>query len=121
MRSPEHPVELNTVNIGVFADMPRWVWTVFLSAWAALFGLFALFFAINSRAAFVIAIVIFFALMAFGLPAALASQMRCKDHECRQVIDIRTGPLSVGAAATQILLIPIAAVIGLIAFILLAL
>ena len=118
---PDPSFEPNTMNIGLFADMPRWIWTSFISAWALLFGLFALFFAINARAEFVIAIVGFFGLMVFGLPKALAAQMRCKDHECRQIIQIRTGPLSVGAAATQILLIPFAAVIGLAAFITLAL
>jgi hypothetical protein len=117
----EPPLEPNTMNIGLFADMPRWIWTIFISAWALLFGLFALFFAITDRAAFAIAIVGFFGLMVFGLPKALAAQMQCDDHECRQIIHIRTGPLSVGAAATQILLIPVAAVIGLVAFITLAL
>ena len=120
MRSTEPPAEPNTVNIGLFADLPRWVWRTFLSAWALLFGLFALFFAVNARAEFVIVIVGFFGLMVFGLTTTLASQMRCRDHECRAIIQIRTGPLSIGAAATQILLIPFAAVIGLTAFITLA-
>ena len=118
---PKPPLEPNTMNIGLFADMPRWIWIVFISAWAVVFGLFALFFAITGRAAFAIAIVGFFGLMAFGLPKAMAAQMRCRDHECRQIIQIRTGPLDVRAAATQILLIPVAAVIGLTAFIVLAL
>jgi hypothetical protein len=117
----EPPLEPNTMNIGLFADMPRWIWTIFISAWALLFGLFALFFAITDRAAFAIAIVGFFGLMVFGLPRAMAALMQCEDHECRQIIQIRTGPLNVGAAATQILLIPVAAVIGLVAFITLAL
>jgi hypothetical protein len=117
---PNNPVEPNTANIGLFADIPRWVWTIFLSAWAAIFGLFVLFFAADARAAFAIAIVALFGLMAFGLPAALASQARCKGHRCREIIDVRTGPLSVKAAAAQILLIPVGAVIGLTAFIALA-
>jgi hypothetical protein len=118
---PEPPIEPNTMNIGLFADMPRWIWTIFISAWAMLFGLFALFFAITAHAAFAIAIVGFLGLMVFGLPRAMAAQMKCDDHECREIIHIRTGPLSVGAAAMQILLIPVAAVIGLAAFITLAL
>lgn len=109
------------MNIGLFADMPRWIWTTFIAAWTVLFGLFALFFTMTAHAAFAIAIVGFFGLMAFGLPKAMAAQMQCKNHECRQIIQIRTGPLDVRAAAMQILLIPVAAVIGLAAFITLAL
>jgi hypothetical protein len=42
------------------------------------------------------------------------------EREFTGVIDTRTGPLGVGAAATQIVLIPFATAIGLIAFIVLA-
>ncbi len=109
------------LNIGLFGDIPRWVWAVFLSAWALLFSLFVLFFATNGEVAFAVTIASFFALMAFGLPAALAAQSDCRNYHCKSVIQTRSGPLTVGAAATQILLIPIAAVIGLTAFIILIL
>ena len=26
-------------DIGLFQDIPRWIWTIFLSAWALFFGL----------------------------------------------------------------------------------
>ena len=102
---------------GPFQDIPRAIWIIFLSAWALLFTLFVLFFTATPQAAFVVTVAALFGLMAFGLPVALAVQGRCEGHECRGIVHTRTGPLSVAAAGTQIVLIPVAAVIGLIAFI----
>lgn len=103
-----------------FRDVPRGVWTVYLSAWAALFGLFALFFAVNLASAFAVTISCLFAVMAFGLPIVLAGLPKDSDGECGPMIDTHTGSLSIAAAGAQIVLIPVAAVIGLSAFILLA-
>lgn len=108
-------------NISLFGDIPQWIWVVFLSAWALLFSFFVLFLATNLEAAFAVTIAVFFALMAFGLPAVLAAQSKCGKYDCKGVIHTRTGPLTVTAAAIQILTIPIAAVIGLTALITLAL
>ena len=108
---PEQPL------VGLFHDIPRWIWGSFLLAWASLFGLFAVFFARGAQTAFVIVIAIFFAVMAFGLPITMAAQSKCERGECNGIIDTRTGPLTTRAAATQIVLIPAAAVMGLIAFI----
>jgi hypothetical protein len=109
--------ELTPTDPGPFQDIPQGVWIIFLSAWALVFTLFILFFAVTPAAAFVVTIAALFALMAFGLPAAMAAQGRCEGHECRGVVHTRTGRLSVAAAGTQIVLIPVAAVIGLTAFI----
>jgi hypothetical protein len=105
---------------GPFQDIPRGTWIIFLSAWASLFALFILFFTDTLAAAFVVTVAALFGLMAFGLPAVMAAQGRCEGHECGDMIQTRTGPLSVAAAGTQIVLIPIAALIGLAAFIVLA-
>ena len=103
---------------GPFQDIPRAIWIIFLSAWGVLFTLFILFFTVTPEAAFVVTVAALFGLMAFGLPVVMATQGRCKSHECsRDVVHTRTGPLSVIAAGTQIVLIPVAAVIGLAAFI----
>jgi hypothetical protein len=103
-----------------FRDVPRGVWTLYLSAWATLFGLFALFFAVDLASAFVVTISCLFAVMAFGLPIVL-SALPQEDRFARgAVVETYTGPLSVTAAGAQIVLIPGAAVFGLIAFILLA-
>ena len=107
-------------EIGLFQDVPRWIWTTFLSVWAMLFGLFIVFLATNGTAAFVVTIAALFGLMAFGLPMTLAAQSKCGNHDCKGIIHTHTGPMNVGAAAAQILLIPVGAVIGLIAFIFLA-
>lgn len=105
---------------GPFQDIPRSIWRIFLSAWATLFAMFVLFFAVNAAAAFAVTISALFAMMAFGLPSVMAALGRCEGHQCGEVIQTHTGPLSVGAAGVQIVLIPIAAVIGLTAFIVLA-
>ena len=108
-------------NMAPFADIPRFVWIAFLSAWALLFGLFIAFFARDGRAALAVVTAAFFALMTLGLPAALCAQSKNSSRECGRIIDTRTGPVPVSAAAMQILLIPVGAVFGLTAFILLAL
>ena len=105
---------------GPFADIPRWIWTVFLTAWATLFGLFLLFFTTTTAARFDVTIVALFAMMAFGLPAALGAQAGPADHRPTDIVHTRTGPLPARAAAVQIAVIPVCAVMGLIAFILLA-
>ncbi|HEX6374685.1 MAG TPA: hypothetical protein VFZ91_03085 [Allosphingosinicella sp.] len=107
-------------NVGLFQDIPQWIWTIFLSAWAIFFGLMILFFATTSAAAFVVTIAALFGLMAFGLPMALAAQSQCGKHDCAGMIDTHTGPLCAAAVGTQIALIPVAVVVGLIGFIVLA-
>jgi hypothetical protein len=104
---------------GLFTDIPRPIWIMFLSAWALVFGLFGLFFTTDGPATLAVITAAFFALMILGLPAALARQSKCARRDFNGLIDTRNGPLAVAAAATQIVLIPVAAVIGVIAFILL--
>jgi hypothetical protein len=107
-------------DVGLFQDIPGWIWTLFLSAWATFFGLMILFFATTPTAAFVVTISALFGLMAFGLPMALAAQSQCGRNDCTGMIDTHTGPLSAAAAGTQIALIPVAVVVGLVGFIVLA-
>ncbi len=107
-------------EIGLFQDIPRWFWGTYLSTWGIFFGLMILFFATNAASIFVVTIAVLFGAMAFGLPMALAAQSKCKKHECKGVIDTHTGALSVRSAGAQIAMIPIAAVIGFTAFIVLA-
>lgn len=106
---------------GLFGDIPRAVWIGFLSAWAMLFGLFLIFFTANGRAALDVVTSSFFALMILGLPAALAGLSKTPSRPWPRTIMTRSGPLPTRVAAIQILLIPVAAVIGLALFILLAL
>jgi hypothetical protein len=105
---------------GPFQDIPKWIWTIFMCGWGAIFLLFVLFFATDGGAAFAITIAVMFLFMAFGLPIAMAAQGHCDGYECQRVIQTRSGPLSERAAAVQIALIPIAAAMGLTIFILLA-
>lgn len=115
-KAPEAPPP----DIGLFRDVPRWIWVTFLSAWAMFFGLMILFFATDAAAIFVVTIAVLFGAMAFGLPMALAAQSKCDRYDCKGVVQTHTGPLSVKSAGAQIALIPIAAVLGLTAFIVLA-
>lgn len=108
-------------DIGLFQDIPRWIWRVFLSAWAMFFGLMILFFATDAPAIFVVTIAVLFGAMAFGLPMAMAAQSKCANYDCKGIIGTHTGPLGVRSAGVQIVMIPIAAVIGLTGFIILAL
>ena len=105
----------------LFGDIPGPIWIAFLSAWAMLFALFVLFFATDGPAALAVVTSCFFALMILGLPAALGAQSKSGPHPWPRTIHTGSGPLPVSAAATQILLIPVAAVFGLMMFIILAL
>ena len=99
-------------NAGVFGDIPSFVWIAFLAAWALLFGLFLIFFTKDGPATFAILTSSFFALMLLGLPAALGAQRASSSRQRSRVIVTRNGPLRIRAAATQTLLIPVCAVIG---------
>lgn len=105
----------------LFGDIPRPIWIAFLAAWATMFGIFLVFFATDGPARIAIVTSCFFALMILGLPAALAAQTSSPPRPWPRTISTGSGPLPVRAAATQILLIPVGAVFGLIAFVLLAL
>lgn len=106
---------------GPFQDIPGSIWRIFLSAWGLIFLTFALVFTVNRAATFVVTIAVLFAVMAFGLPTVMAAQARRQDVKCPNVIQTRTGPLSVAAAGAQIVAVPVCALIGLATFIALAL
>ena len=108
-------------NADVFGDIPRPIWIAFLSTWALLFGLFMLFFTSSGRAMLDVMTACFFALMTLGLPAAIGAGPRHGPRPWPRMIATHSGSLPTAAAATQILLIPVGGVIGLIGFILLAL
>jgi hypothetical protein len=105
----------------LFDDIPPQIWRAFLIAWALLFGLFLVAFARDGRATIAIVTSCFFVMMILGLPAALAMHAQHGPHPWPRTIVTRNGPIPTGAAAAQILLIPVGAVIGLVAFIILAL
>lgn len=105
---------------GPFQDIPKWIWSIFLCGWGAIFLLFVLFFATDAGAAFAITIAVMFLFMALGLPIAMAAQGHCDGYECERIIQTRSGPLPQRAAAVQIALIPVAAAFGLMVFIILA-
>ena len=103
-----------------FGDIPRPIWIAFLSAWALLFTLFLIFFSTDGPATLDVVTSSFFGLMLLGLPAALGALAKPTRGQRTGFIVTRNGPLPIGAAAAQILLIPVGAVIGLSAFIVLA-
>lgn len=117
----ELTTEPSMTDPGLFHDIPSSIWIAFLSAWALLFGLFLVFFTKDGPAAFAVLTSCFFALMLLGLPTALGAQAQSPARRWSRVIATRNGPLPTRAAATQILLIPVASVIGVSLFVLLAL
>lgn len=108
-------------DTNLFGDIPRPIWIAFLSAWGLLFGLFLLFFTTDAPSTLAVVTASFFGLMTLGLPAALGIFSKSSLRPWPRTIVTRNGPLPTGAAATQILLIPFGAVIGLVLFVLLAL
>jgi hypothetical protein len=106
---------------GPFQDIPGSIWAVFLTAWGLIFATFAMVFTVNPAATFVVTIAVSFAVMAFGLPSVMAAQSRCADFKCPKMRQTHTGPWSCAAAGTQIVAVPVCALIGLMAFITLAL
>ena len=104
-------------DAGLFGDIPRSIWIAFLSAWAVLFGLFLIFFTRDGRATLAVVTASFFALMLLGLPAALGAQASSSTRERPRIVITHNGPLPIRAAATQILLIPVGAVIGVTLFV----
>lgn len=97
----------------LFGDIPRPIWIAFLSAWALLFGLFLLFFTADGQATLAVVTACFFGLMTLGLPAALGGFAESKSRRWPRTVMTRNGSLPIGAAAAQILLIPVCAVVGL--------
>jgi hypothetical protein len=108
-------------DTSVFGDIPGPIWSAFLIAWALLFGLFLVAFARDGRATIAVVTSCFFALMILGLPAMIGRGSKPSSRHWPSMIKTRNGPIPVTAAATQILLIPFAAVFGILAFIILAL
>ena len=107
----------SSAEIGLYGDIPRPIWIAFLTTWAIVFGLFVVFFTANGPAALMVVTASFFALMTLGLPAALGSVAPGPYRPWSRVVVTHTGSLPIRAAAVQILLIPVASVIGLIGFI----
>lgn len=104
-------------DTGLFDDIPPAIWKVFLGSWVGVFALFALNFATDLSASFVIVISCFFGMMAFGLPIAMAAQSK-RGPAPTGMIQTQSGPLSAWEAGAQIVSIPVAAVFGLTCFIL---
>jgi hypothetical protein len=106
--------------VSPFGDIPKFIWTAYLSTWAVLFGLFLIFFAADGPSALAVVTASFFALMLLGLPAAMGSQTRWEESPSKGVIETHTGPVPIGEAAMQMLLIPVGSVIGLVILIIVA-
>lgn len=96
-----------------FSDIPSGIWKAFLGAWALLFGLFLAFFTKDGPSSLAVVTASFFALMLLGLPSALGAQTHFPERHWNGVVETHTGPVPIRAAATQIMLIPAASVIGL--------
>ena len=100
-------------DVHLFDDIPTGIRIGFAVAWIALFCLFWVFFAWGKEAVFAVTISTLFACIYFGLPVIMSRQTRPRARFEPDVIQTCTGPVSTGAAATQMLLIPVALAIAI--------
>ena len=107
------------VRAAPFSDIPGFIWKAFLGTWALLFGLFLVFFSTDGPATMAVVTACFFAIMMLGLPTALGAQTHTVRPRSNGMVETHTGTISVRAAATQILLIPVGSVLGLVTLIIL--
>jgi hypothetical protein len=99
-----------------FQDLPPWVWRAFFASWALLFLTFVLTFAVSADVWFVLSVVAAFAVVFFCTPLVLLRlTRRGKAPECGRHVDLLYGRCTNIQAAVQIVLLPVALSVGLIA------
>ena len=99
-----------------FQDLPAWVWRAFFASWGLLFLTFVLTFAVSADVWFVMGVVSAFAAVFFCTPLVLLRlTRRGKAPECGRHVDLLNGRCTNSEAAIQIVLLPIALSLGLIA------
>jgi hypothetical protein len=99
-----------------FQDLPVWVWRAFFASWGLLFLTFVLTFAVDASVWFVFGVVAVFAGVFFCTPLVLLRlTRRGKAPECGRHVDLLHGRCTNVEAAIQIVLLPIALSVGLIA------
>jgi|AAFX01.1.fsa_nt_gi hypothetical protein len=99
-----------------FQDLPAWVWRAFFASWLLLFLTFAVIFAVSGDVWFVLGVVAAFAAVFFCTPLVLLRlTRRGKAHDCGSHVDLLYGRCTNIEAAIQIVLLPIALSVGLIA------
>ena len=99
-----------------FQDLPAWVWRAFFASWGLLFLTFVLTFAVSADVWFVLGVVAAFAVVFFCTPLVLLRlTRRGRAPECGRHVDLLYGRSTNIEAAIQIVLLPVALSIGLIA------
>lgn len=93
-----------------FADVPRGVWRMFGLAWLVFVGVMWIAFGGFAQGAYVVAVATFLTAVYFLLPSAMIrlGRWRARARNAAHGVETHTGRLSVGAAAVQILLLPVA-------------
>lgn len=99
-----------------FQDLPAWVWRAFFASWGLLFLTFVLTFAVSVDVWFVLGVVTAFAAVFFCTPLVLLRlTRRGKAPECGRHVALLYGRCTSIEAAIQIVLLPVALSIGVIA------
>jgi hypothetical protein len=99
-----------------FQDLPAWVWRAFFASWGLLFLTFVLTFAVSADVRFVLGVVAAFAAVFFCTPLVLLRlTRRGKATECGRHVDLLNGRCTNIEAAVQIILLPVALSIGIVA------
>ena len=68
-------------EIGLFQDIPGWIWRIFFSAWATIFLLFLVVFTTNASATFVVTISALTGLMMLGRLDQKAERRMRQGHQ----------------------------------------
>jgi hypothetical protein len=99
-----------------FQDLPVWVWRAFFASWLLLFLTFAAIFGVSVNVWLVLGVIAAFAAVFFCTPLVLLRLTRRGEApQCAPHVDLLNGRCSNSEAAIQIVLLPIALSVGLIA------
>lgn len=101
-----------------FHDLPEWVWRAFFASWALLLSTLALFFGVSLNVWFVLGVIAVFAAVFFCTPLVLLRMTRRGDRPaCGRHVDLLYGRCTNIEAAIQIILLPVALSVGLVAIV----
>lgn len=105
-----------------FTDLPGGIWRAFPAVWVAFFATLWWIFGGASESAYMVGVATAFGVVFFAIPMAMYRIARQPTAlSGTGMVETLTGPLTAGAAAVQIVLVPLAVTLGLIAMAFLAL
>lgn len=105
-----------------FTDLPGGIWFALLAVWVAFFATLWWIFGGSSEGAYMVGVATVFGVVFFAVPVSMYRVARRPGHQrVTGLVETLTGQLTAGAATVQIVLVPLAVTLGLIAMAFLAL